>query len=54
VVHNPLDELLLLEMADGNASQAAVDFETFDEDALADKLEGGGFLQNAIVQRLVQ
>ena len=54
VVDNGLDQLLPLEVLDGNASQAAVNFKAFDEDALADELEGGGFLQDAIVGSLVE
>ena len=54
VVDNGLDQVLPLEVLDGNASQAAVNFKAFDEDALADELEGGGFLQDAIVGSLVE
>ena len=54
VVHNSLDQLLLLKVADSNAGQAAVNFETLNEDALADELEGGDFLQDTVVGGLVE
>ena len=44
MMHNPLDLLLLLQVANSDTSQATVDFETLDEDALADEFEGGDFL----------
>lgn len=53
-MHNGLDKLLLLEVADGNAGERAVDLETLDEDALADELEGGDFLQDTVVGVLVE
>lgn len=54
VVDNSLDLLLSLEVADGNAGQGAVNLETFDEDALADELEGGDFLHDAVEGGLVE
>jgi hypothetical protein len=54
VVDDRLDELLPLEMPDSNASQAAVDFEALDENALADEFEGGDFLQDTVVGGLVE
>lgn len=53
-MYNGLDKLLPLEVADGNAGERAVDLETLDEDALADELEGGDFLQNTVVGGLVE
>lgn len=47
-MHNPLDVSLLLHMSDSNASQAAIDLETFDENALADEFEGGDFLHDTV------
>lgn len=41
-------------MPDGDTSQGAVDLETFDEDALGDELEGGDFLQDTVVEGLVE
>ena len=54
MVHNPFDLLLLLQVANGNTSQRAIDFETLDEDALADEFEGGNFLQDTVVDGLVE
>lgn len=53
-MHNPLDVSLLLHMSDSNARQAAVNFETFDEDALADEFEGGDFLHDTVVGDFVE
>ena len=46
--------LLLFQMPDSNASQASVDFETLNEDTLADEFEGGDFLQDTVVHGLVE
>ena len=54
MVHDPLDLLLLLQVTNGNAGQRAVNFETLDEDALADEFEGGNFLQDTVVDGLVE
>lgn len=54
VVHNALDQLLPLKMSNSNTGQAAVDLETLNEDALADELEGGDFLENTIEGGLVE
>lgn len=42
------------EMADGDARKTAVDLEALDEDALADELEAGDFLEDAVVRGLVE
>jgi hypothetical protein len=54
VVHDPLDLLLPLEVTNGDTSQRAVDFETLDENALADELEGWDFLQDTVIGGLVE
>jgi len=54
VVHDTLDEVLPLEVADGHTSQRAVDFETLDEDRLANEAPGGSLLENTIEGRLVK
>lgn len=54
VMHDPLDRALLLQMSDGHASQTTVDLESLDEDALADEAEGGDFLHDTLVCRLVK
>ena len=54
MVNNLLYLALLCEMADCDTGEAAVYFETFDEDALADEAESGDFLEDAIVGWLVE
>ena len=49
-----LDLTILLQVTDGNTGQASVDFETLDENALADELEGGYLLDDALKQGLVE
>lgn len=54
MVHNPLDQALLLQMSDRNPRQRAVDLEPLNEDALGDEPEGGHFLDDTVVQGLVE
>ncbi len=54
MVHNSLDLLLFLKMANSDTSQTAVDLESFNEDALADEFEGRDFLQDAVIGSLVE
>lgn len=54
MMHNGLDLSLLLQMLNSNTGQRAVDFETLDEDALADELEGWDFLQDTVVGGFVK
>ena len=54
MVHDPPDGALLLEVADGDTSETAVDFEALDEDALGDEAEGGDFLHDAVEGCLVE
>jgi len=53
-VDDGLDLTILLQVTDGNTGQASVDFETLDENALADELEGGYLLDDALKQGLVE
>lgn len=50
VVHEPLDLALALEVLDGGAGNGAIDLQTVDEGRLADHLESGDLLQDAVVQ----
>ena len=54
MVHDPLDLPLPLQVPDGHPREAPVDLQTLDEDALADEAEGRDFLQDAVVQGLVE
>jgi hypothetical protein len=54
MVHYPLNLALLFQMSDGYAGKATVDLQSFNDDALADELERGDFLQDAIVCCLVE
>lgn len=54
VVHNSLDLTLLLQVPDSYPRQAPIDFETLDEDALADEAESWDFLQDTVIGRLVE
>ena len=54
MVDNALDEALLLEVADGDTGQRAVDFETLDEDGLGDEAEGGDLLDDTVKGGLVE
>ena len=53
-MHNLLDLTLLLEMADGDTGERAVNLQALDEDGLGDEAEGRDFLQDAVVQGLVE
>jgi hypothetical protein len=53
VVNNALNETLLFKVPDGKTSEGAVDFQSFDEDALADESEGRDFLHNTFIAVLV-
>lgn len=54
VVHDSLDLTLLLQVPDSYPRQAPIDFETLDEDALADEAESWDFLQDTVIGRLVE
>lgn len=54
MVDDPLDQSLLLQMPDGDACKTAVDFESLNEDALADELEGRDFLHDTVEHGLVE
>ena len=53
VVHYPPNMTFPLQMLNRYTSKAAVDFETFDEDGLADEAEGGDFLHDTVEHGLV-
>jgi len=48
VMHNALDQALLLQMSDGNACQASIDLQSLNENALADETPGGSFLHDTV------
>jgi len=54
VVNDPLDLTVLLQVPDSNAGERAVNFETLDEDALADEAESGDFTDDTVVGGLVE
>jgi len=54
VMHDPLDLSFLLKVTDSNTGQATTDFETLNEDTLADEFEGGDFFENTVVGGLVK
>ena len=54
MMDDTLDLAILLQMSDRDARKAAVHFQPLDDDALADEFEGGDFLQDPVVRRLVQ
>jgi hypothetical protein len=53
VVHNALDQALLLQMSYGNACQASIDFQPFNENALADEAPCRCFLHDTVEGSLV-
>lgn len=54
MLHNPLNLFLLLKMSNSNASQTSIDLESLNKDALADELESGDFLYDAVIGSLVE
>lgn len=54
VVNDPLDLSFLLQMSNSNPCQTPIDLESLDEDALADKFEGGNLLYDTVVCGLVK
>jgi hypothetical protein len=54
VVYNPLDVSLFLQMTDSNTGKTAIDFEPFNENALANETEGRNFLEDSVVCRFVK
>ena len=54
MVDDSLNRTLLLEVPNRNPSQATVDLESFDEDALGNESEGGSFLEDTIIGRLIK
>ena len=53
-MHDPLYLLLLLQMADSDASQTTVNLEALNKDALADEFECGDFLQDSVIGGFVE
>lgn len=53
VVHDALDQALLLQMSDGNACQASIDLQTLNENALADEAPCRSFLHDTVEGSLV-
>src|SRR5882757_3367200 len=53
VVHDALDQALLLQMSNGNACQAPIDFQPLDENALADEAPCRSFLHDTVEGNLV-
>lgn len=48
MMHNPLDQTLLLEMSDRHPCKTAIDLQPLDEDALADEFEGRDLLDDTV------
>jgi hypothetical protein len=48
VVHNALDQALLLQMSDGNACQASIDLQPLNENTLTDETPGRSFLHDTV------
>lgn len=54
MVNNSLNRALLLKVPDRNPSQATIDLESLDEDALGDEPECGCFLEDTIIGGLIK
>jgi hypothetical protein len=53
-MHDPLDSSFFLKVLNSNTSQATTNFETFNENTLADEFECGDFFENTVVGGLVK
>lgn len=53
MVHDAFDQALLLQMSDDDACQASIDFQSFNEDALADEAPCRHFLHHTVIGRFV-
>lgn len=53
-MHDPLDLPFLLKMTDSDTGQATTNFETFNEDTLANEFESGDFFEDTVVGDLVK
>jgi hypothetical protein len=53
-MYDPLDKSFLLKVTDSNTSQATINFETFNENTLADEFESGDFFEDTVVGGLVK
>jgi len=54
MVDNSLNRTLLLEVPNRNPSQATIDLESLDKDALGNESEGGSLLEDTIIGRLIK
>lgn len=54
MVHNFLDLPLLGQVTDDDTRQGSTDLEALDQDGLGDEAEGGDFLKDTVVRRLVE
>lgn len=54
VVHNLLDVPFPRQMLDGHSCKRSIDFKTLDQDGLGYELEGGNFLEDAVVGGFVE
>ena len=54
MVDNSLNRALLLEVPDRNPSQATIDLESLDKDALRNESEGGCLLNDTIIGGLIE
>jgi len=54
MVDDSLNRTLLLEVSDRNPSEATIDLESFDEDALRNESEGRRFLEDTVVSGLIE
>ena len=53
-MYDPLDKSIFLKVTNGETGQATIDFETFNENTLADEFERGDFFEDTIVGGLVK
>ena len=53
-MHDPLDKSVPLKLTNSDTGQATVNFETFNENTLADEFESGDFFEDTVVGGLVK
>ena len=53
-MYDPLDSSFFLKVTDSDTGQATTNFETFNENTLADEFESGDFFEDTIVCGLVK
>ena len=54
MMYDPLDSSFLLKVTDSDTGQAPTNFETFNENTLADEFESGDFFEDTVVGNLVK